>query len=122
MADGFDFNDKLLAATLTPLAIVALLVLVRFTGYLIYGGRVLDGVAVKYMLLMLYFGIATIATIVTKTFECTEFDALDDQGKPTVERFLTAVSRGVQRRGGGEKLGGWGGSSTVLTARPPTRT
>ena len=92
MANGFNFHDKLMAATLTPLTIVVLVVLWRCVRRLSKGGPVMEGTAVKYMLLMLYFGIATISTIVAKAFQYTEFDGIDSNGEPMKERFLTAVS------------------------------
>ena len=91
MANGFDFNDKLRAATLIPLVIVILVMLVRYVhGHLIKGEPILEGTAVKYMFLMLYFGIATISSIIAKAFQCTEFIASDDDGGTVIEEFLTA--------------------------------
>ena len=77
-------------ATLVPAVIVLLIMDSRFVRDMFKGGPLMEGPEVKFMLLMLYFGIATISMIVAKAFPCTSFDAVDDNGNRFEEKFLTA--------------------------------
>jgi len=83
VASGWNYSSKLYTATLSS-AMVIITVFIRRLTKVLYGGRVWDGVEMKFMFLLIFFTLPTTSMIIAKAFACVEFQ----DGKGGTEKFL----------------------------------
>ena len=76
-----DYVYKLIGSTLVPLAIVVLVILGELIHALAYKTDLFGGMGLKYMIMMLFFTLPTISSIITATFATKDFyNGVDDDG------------------------------------------
>ena len=83
VAGGWNYTTKLYSSTLLTLVFVLSVLLYRMCRQL-YGGRVWDGIEIKFTSLLIFFTLPTTSMIIAKAFACVEFQ----DGEGGTEKFM----------------------------------